>query len=133
MKYFILIVKLAVALILAQTLYFKFSAHPDSVYIFTTVGLEPFGRIGIGIAELIAAILILYPKTSWLGAGLAAGIISGAIFMHLTQLGIEVNSDGGTLFTLAVVVFLGSLIILWNERKSIPIISKYFEKESAAS
>lgn len=109
--------------VLLQTLFFKFTAHPDSVYIFSTVGMEPFGRIGSGIAELIAAVLILIPATVWMGSALSAGVISGAIFFHLFGgLGIEVNGDGGVLFTLAVLVFLASLTILYIRRKTIPII-----------
>ncbi|WP_299528555.1 DoxX family protein [uncultured Lutibacter sp.] len=119
-KSLILILRIAVALILIQTLRFKFTAHPDSVYIFTKVGLEPYGRIGIGVLELIAAILILIPKTIWAGALLTAGLISGAIMMHLTQLGIEINNDGGTLFYMAVGTFILSALILWNQRKKIP-------------
>ncbi len=122
MKYLIIILRVAVALILLQTLWFKFQAHPDSVYIFSTVGLEPYGRIGIGIVELIAALLILYPKTSWLGAALTVGVIAGAIFMHLTKLGIEVQGDGGTLFYLAVATFIMSLVVLIFHRKEIPIV-----------
>ena len=111
-----------VALILIQTLRFKFTAHPDSVYIFETVGLEPTGRIGIGILELIAGILLLIPKTVWAGAMLTLGLIGGAIFMHLTQLGIEVNNDRGVLFITAVVTFILSAVILYLYRKNIPII-----------
>ncbi len=128
MKKILLILRVVVALILIQTLYFKFTAHPDSVYIFTTVGLEPFGRIGIGVAELIAAILILIPRTVWLGAGISLGIISGAVMMHLTMLGIEVNGDGGKLFFLAVFVLISSALILYAERNSIPMLSKYLDR-----
>jgi uncharacterized membrane protein YphA (DoxX/SURF4 family) len=120
----ILILRIAVAVILIQTLRFKFTAHPDSVYIFETVGLEPYGRIGIGILELIAGILLLIPKTVWAGATLTLGIIGGAIMMHLTQLGIEVRGDGGTLFYTAVITFILSAIILYSQRKQIPIIGK---------
>lgn len=111
---FIFFVRVIVAAILLQSLYFKFSASEESVYIFETVGMEPWGRIGSGVAELIAALLILIPKTSWVGALLALGIISGAIFFHLTKLGIEVMEDGGFLFMLACAVFLGSMYILWD-------------------
>jgi len=111
-KTIILILRIAVALILIQTLRFKFTAHPDSVYIFTKVGLEPYGRIGIGILELIAAILILFPKTIWAGALLTIGLLSGAILMHLTKLGIEINNDGGILFYMAISTFTLSLLIL---------------------
>src|SRR6516225_12281570 len=88
----------AAAVILLQTLFFKFTAAPESVYIFTKVGLEPWGRIASGVAELIAAILILIPATTWLGAGLALAVMAGAIFSHLTLLGIVVMNDGGLLF-----------------------------------
>jgi len=119
-----LILRIIIAIILVQTLRYKFTAHPDSVYIFTKVGLEPYGRIAIGVFELIAAILILIPKTVWLGALLTLGIISGAIFMHLTDLGIEINGDGGMVFYMALVVFVLSLVILWINRKSLPFIGK---------
>lgn len=117
--------KLTIAIILVQTLRFKFTAHPDSVYIFTQVGLEPYGRIGIGIAELIAAVLIMIPKTTWLGALGSLGIISGAVMMHLTQLGIVVNNDGGLLFYTAVFVWILSAILVWQERKQLPFLGKY--------
>ncbi|AXT20916.1 DoxX family membrane protein [Flavobacteriaceae bacterium AU392] len=123
-KYLILILRLAVAVILIQTLRFKFTAHPDSVYIFTQVALEPYGRIGIGIVELIAGILILIPRTVWIGATLAIGVLGGAIFMHLTKLGIETNGDKGVLFYTAVLTFVLSAIILWIYRKDIPFINK---------
>src|SRR6188472_1144817 len=92
---FILILKLIVAVILLQTLYFKFTGAPESKYIFETVGMEPWGRTGSGIVELIAAILICIPRTTWLGAILALGTVTGAIFFHLTKLGIVVMDDGG--------------------------------------
>lgn len=116
--------RIVVAIILVQTLRYKFTAHPDSVYIFTSVGLEPYGRIGIGVIELISAILILIPKTVWLGSLLSLGIISGAILMHLTGLGIEINGDGGILFYMAILVFVLSFILLWVNRKSIPFIGE---------
>ena len=123
-KHLPLILRIIVALILIQTVRFKFTAHPDSVYIFETIGLEPIGRISIGIAELIAGILLLIPKTVWLGASLTLSIISGAIFMHLAQLGIEVKNDGGVLFITAIVTFLLSAIILFIYKKDIPFLGK---------
>lgn len=108
--------RLLAALVMLQTLYFKFSGAPESVYIFTTVGMEPWGRFGVGIMELIAAVLLLIPATAWLGAGIALGLMVGAIGMHLTLLGIEVNHDGGYLFFLAVVVSVCSLYVLWEQR-----------------
>ena len=121
----LLAIRIIVALILVQTLRFKFTAHPDSVYIFTQVGMEPVGRISIGIVELISAVLILVPRTVWLGSILTLGVLGGAISMHLTNLGIEIKGDGGTLFYMAVGTFLLSAIILWFNRKSIPIIGKH--------
>ncbi len=115
--------KVIVSAILLQTLYFKFTGAAESVYIFETVGMEPC-RIGSGIVELIAVVLLLIRRTAWLGAALAIGTVSGAIFFHLTTLGIEVLGDGGLLFILAIVVFLFSVLILIKERKNIPIIGK---------
>jgi len=123
-KYIPLVLRAIVAVILIQTLRFKFSAHPDSVYIFETVGLEPIGRIATGILELIAGILLFIPKTIWVGATLTLGLIGGAILMHLTQLGIEVRNDGGVLFITAVVTFVLAGIILYLYRKDIPYLEK---------
>ncbi|HEY8511326.1 MAG TPA: DoxX family membrane protein [Cyclobacteriaceae bacterium] len=111
--------RLIAALILFQTLYFKFGAAPESVYIFTTVGMEPWGRIGVGVAELVAVILLLLNRTAWLGAALALGLMVGAIGMHFTKLGIEVQGDGGYLFILAWVVALCSVYVLIADRRRI--------------
>ena len=122
-----LLIRMVIALILVQTLRYKFTAHPDSVYIFSKIGLETFGRIGIGFLELIAALLILIPKTIWAGAVLTVGIISGAIFMHLTKLGIEIHQDNGKLFYMALSILILSIVISWNERRNTPIIRNYFK------
>ncbi|MCB0446489.1 MAG: DoxX family protein [Gelidibacter sp.] len=121
-KHLPLILRIVVAIILIQTLRFKFTAHPDSVYIFTKTGLEPNGRVIIGVLELIAGVLILIPKTVWAGAILTNMIIGGAIIMHLTSLGIEINNDGGILFVTALVTICLSSMILYYYRKDIPII-----------
>ncbi len=118
--------QIVVAVILLQTLFFKFTGAPESVYIFQTLGLEPVGRIGSGIAELIAAVLLLVPGRAVLGALLAAGVIVGALGAHLTQLGIEVQGDGGLLFGLALVVFGASLLILWLRRAELPLVGARF-------
>ena len=123
-KYFPLVLRVIVAIILIQTLRFKFTAHPDSVYIFEKVNLEPYGRIGIGVLELIAGVLLLIPKTVWLGAALTIGVIGGAIFMHLTKLGIEINNDGGVLFITATITLLLSMVVFYFYRKDIPFINK---------
>jgi hypothetical protein len=113
------IAALTAAIILLQTLYFKFSAAPESIFIFSQLGLEPYGRIGSGIAELIAGILLVYRPTSVYGALLGLLIISGAIISHLTVLGIEVQQDGGYLFFLAIVVLAGSLVSLYLQRSKV--------------
>jgi len=119
------ICRVAAAVILLQTLFFKFTAAPESVYIFIKVGLEPWGRIGSGVAELIAPILILIPATTWLGAGLALAVMAGAIFSHLTVLGVVVMNDGGLLFGLALAVAMCSVVLLFLQRRRVPIIGVY--------
>ena len=107
------------AVIMLQTLYFKFTGAEESVYIFTTVGMEPWGRIGVGVMELIASLLIIIPATSWIGAGIGLGLMLGAMGMHLTILGIEVHDDGGYLFFLALVVAICSAFILWINKQAV--------------
>ena len=118
------VLKLTAATILLQTLFFKFTAAPESVYIFTKVHAEPWGRIGSGLVELIAAILILTPRVSWLGSLLAIGVMTGAILSHLTVLGIEVQGDKGLLFGLALYVFICSTANLLIHRSEIPVIGR---------
>jgi putative oxidoreductase len=108
--------------ILLQTLFFKFTGAEESVYIFTRVGAEPWGRIGSGVMELVAAILLLVPMTTTIGAALSLAAVTGAIISHLTILGIEVKGDGGLLFGLALVVFVSSLTVLVIRRHEIPFI-----------
>jgi len=110
------IVRLVAAGVLLQTLYFKFTGAPESVYIFTTLGMEPWGRIGSGVAELVASGLLLWTGTAGIGGILAAGLMAGAIFSHLTRLGIEVQGDGGLLFALAWIVLACSLITIGLHR-----------------
>jgi len=118
--------QLVAAGILLQTLFFKFTAAPESVYIFTTLGAEPVGRIASGIAELIAAILLLVPATASLGAVLAMGVMAGAIVSHVTILGIAVRGDGGLLFTLAITVFVCACAVLVIHRTELPIVGPRF-------
>jgi len=115
-----LILRLAAGAVLLQTLFFKFSAAPESVYIFRTLGMEPWGRIGTGLAELLAVVLLLVPSTVVWGALLSLGLMAGAIGGHLTRLGIVVQDDGGLLFGLAVFVLLASLTLLALHRRSLP-------------
>ena len=118
------ILQLIAAVILFQTLFFKFSGAKESIYIFSTVGMEPWGRIGSGVVELIASIMLVIPATITVGAIISLVTISGAIFFHLTKLGIALPAvnDHGELFTLAIVVFLVSLAILFIRRGEIPLI-----------
>ena len=116
------VLQLIAAGILVQTLFFKFTGAEESVYIFTRLGLEPWGRIGSGVTELIACVLLLTPRTVPLGAIPALGVISGAIVSHVTKLGIVVKGDGGLLFALAIVVFVASAVVLVIRRAQIPVI-----------
>lgn len=118
--------RIVAAVIMLQTLYFKFTAAPESVYIFSTLDMEPAGRIGSGVGELVASILLLVPAVSWLGALMGLGVISGAIFFHLTKLGIEVQGDGGLLFIYAVVVFVCCAVVAWISRAQIPVVNRFF-------
>ena len=124
--------QLIVAGILLQTLFFKFTGAAESVYIFSTLGAEPWGRIGSGVVELIAALLLLYPATITLGALLSLGVISGAIVSHLTVLGIEVQGDGGLLFFLALAVFVSSAASLVLRRGDIPFLGVWLTSHSLA-
>ena len=117
-----LALQILAALILGQTLYFKFSGAPESKFIFSTLGVEPWGRIGTGVLELVAVGLLLAPRGAIYGAGLAAGLMAGAVGSHLTRLGIVVQNDGGLLFGLALTVLLSSALVLWLRRGEIPLI-----------
>ena len=124
--------RIVAAIILLQTLFFKFTGARESVYIFSTLGAEPWGRIGSGVVELIAALLLLYPPTITIGAIVSLGVISGAILTHLTVLGIEVQGDGGLLFLLALTVFVSSAAILFLRRGEIPVLGVWLASHSLA-
>jgi uncharacterized membrane protein YphA (DoxX/SURF4 family) len=125
MKILLWIARVTAAVIMLQTLYFKFTGAPESIYIFTTIGMEPFGRYASGVGELLAAILLFIPNYNWLGALIGMGAMSGALFFHLTKLGIEVQGDSGTLFYLAIITFTCCAFIAFVNRKSIPIIGAH--------
>ncbi len=116
---FIWCLRIFAAVILLQTLFFKFTGAAESVYIFSTLGIEPWGRIGSGIAELISALLILYPRTTGIGAFIAMGIMAGAMFSHIAVLGIEVMGDGGQLFIYGVIVFVCCAILFVRYKQSL--------------
>jgi uncharacterized membrane protein YphA (DoxX/SURF4 family) len=119
MKYqnvLIWILRIVAAVIMLQTLYFKFTNHPQSVHLFTILGMEPWGRIGTGVLELIASILILYPRTTGYGALLGMGLMAGALFFHLTKLGIVFDGDAW-LFTYALITFISCALLTFIYRK----------------
>mgnify|MGYP003402011916 FL=1 len=118
------VLRLLAAVILLQTLYFKFTAKPESVELFTMLGMEPWGRIGTGVAELIASILILIPRTTLLGALMGLGLMAGAIFFHLTKVGVNFGGDA-VLFIYAVIVFVCCLGLIIIYRKNIPQLLKF--------
>src|SRR5712691_2530441 len=124
------LLQLTVAGILLQTLFFKFTGAEESVYIFTTLGAEPWGRIGSGVVELIASLLLLVPALAPFGAIVTMGVMAGALLSHLTVLGIEVKGDGGLLFGLALTAFIGSAIVLVLRRSQIPVVGRFLELAS---
>lgn len=119
------ILQITVAVILFQTLFFKFSGAEESVYIFSTLGVEPWGRIASGAIELVVVGLILFPPTAAIGALLALGVITGALASHAI-LGIEVRGDGGLLFALAVTVFVASAVVVYLRRGELPLVGARF-------
>ena len=129
------LLQLLVAVILLQTLFFKFTGAEESKYIFSTLlgDKEALGRIGSGVIELITAALLLYPRTAWLGALLALGTASSAILSHLTKLGLVVKDDGGLLFALALTVFAGSAVVLFLHRGEVPVVGRALRPQAARS
>jgi putative oxidoreductase len=119
-----LLLRVTAAAILLQTLYFKFTAAEESVYIFSTLGAEPWGRLASGVMELITAVALLVPRTAPVGGLLALGVMSGAILSHLTVLGIDVRGDGGLLFALAVLVWLAAAGVVWIYRGRLPLVGQ---------
>jgi len=120
--------RLIVAVILVQTLFFKFTAAKESVYIFSNLGVEPWGRVGSGVFSLVASILLLIPGTITLGAAMAMAATGSAILFHLFRLGIALTAvgDHGELFALAIVVVVCSLGILLLHRQELPWIGRSF-------
>lgn len=125
--------QIVAAAILGQTLFFKFSASPESVAIFEALGAEPWGRLATGALEAVAVVLLLLPRTAALGGALGAGLMLGAIASHLGPLGIEVEGDGGLLFGLAVVTCLACLTVLWLRRAALPVVGRLFARRRSAS
>ncbi|WP_416867484.1 MAG: DoxX family membrane protein [Imperialibacter sp.] len=122
----VIVMRIVAAIIMLQTLYFKFTGAPESIYIFSTIGMEPWGRYMVGSMELVASVLLLIPKIYWLGGLLGMGLMAGALFFHFAFLGIEVQGDGGLLFAYAVIVFLASLVTVIDRKNDIPILKNLF-------
>jgi uncharacterized membrane protein YphA (DoxX/SURF4 family) len=113
------IARIIAAIILLQTLFFKFSGAQESVELFSKLGAEPWGRIGTGVIELIASVLILIPATVWLGSVLALGLMAGAIASHILVIGV-MRDDGGQLFLYAIIVFVCALFAFWKSKSQVP-------------
>ncbi len=113
------IIRVVASLIMLQTLYYKFSGSTESVYIFSQMNMEPWGRYATGIAELVASLLILYKPTTVIGSFFAVGIMSGALLSHAFVLGIEVMGDHGLLFLYALIVWVAAILLLWIEREKL--------------
>ncbi|CAD5271928.1 MULTISPECIES: DoxX family membrane protein [unclassified Imperialibacter] len=122
----VIILRIVAAIIMLQTLYFKFTGAPESIYIFSTIGMEPWGRYMVGSMELVASVLLLIPKIYWLGGLLGMCLMAGALFFHAVFLGIEVQGDGGLLFGYAIVVFIASLVAVLDRKNDIPILKNLF-------
>lgn len=128
------VLRIVAVVILLQTLYFKFTGHPESVELFTKLGVEPWGRIGTGVVELIACVLLLIPSTIFIGALLGMGLISGAILSHLTIIGIESKNDGGELFILAIVVWLCcAVLLLLHKQHALALFKKIRKRKTDLS
>jgi putative oxidoreductase len=128
-KYISIALRIVTAVILLQTLYFKFTAQPESVELFTKLGVEPWGRIGTGIIELVASILLLLPSTIFIGALLGVGLMSGAILSHIAVIGIESKGDGGQLFMLAIIVLLCCMItIVIHKDQGFALYNRFVKK-----
>ena len=129
-----MLLRIVTAIILIQTLHFKFSGHPQAIHVFSTIGMEPWGRYGIGVIELITGILFFLPNYWKFASLITAGLMVGAIGFHLfTPLGIEVVVDGvsdnGQLFAMALVALVFSVILIC--RANFPQLLREFVKNRA--
>ena len=123
--------QITAAVILAQTLFFKFSGAEESVALFTKLGVEPYGRIGLGIVELVTVVLLLVPRTAAFGGLLTVGLMVGAVGSPLGPLGIEVNGDGGALFGMALVTLAAGLVTIWLRRAELPVLRTLLPQRAA--
>ena len=125
--------QIIVAIILAQTLFFKFTYAPETQVIFGDRGGRP-AAIAVGVFELVCVVLLLIPRTASVGAVLSLAVISGAIFTHLTSLGIQIRdpgtneTDGGLLFALALIVATGSIVVLTFRWRELPLLRSWLAR-----
>lgn len=109
---------------------YKLTGHPGSVWLFQTLadwlfigGYEKPFRLSVAIAEIVASVLVVIPRTRIWGAALSFGIISGAIFFHVfSPVGIDPFDDGAQLFKEAVAVWFASafiLVVMRNEVRAV--------------
>lgn len=123
------IAQLGVAAILGQTLFFKFTYAPETQVIFGDRGGRPAATV-VGLLELVCVVLLLLPRTPALGAALSLFVIAGALFTHITSLGLVIvnpatgEGDGGLLFGLAVAVAVGSLVVLACRWRQLPFVAR---------
>ena len=128
------VLRIVAAAILVQTLYFKFTGQPESVELFTKLGVEPWGRIGTGVIELITSIFLLIPTTVFVGAFLGVGLMAGAILSHITVIGIESKGDGGQLFMLAIAVLVCcSILLILYKKQGVELLNKVIKKKAGVS
>jgi uncharacterized membrane protein YphA (DoxX/SURF4 family) len=119
--------QIVVAIILAQTLFFKFTYAPETQVIFGERGGRPVAT-AVGVVELVCVLLLLIPATASIGAALSFAVIGGAIFTHFTSLGIQIRdpatgeTDGGLLFALALIVAAGSIVVLTFRWRELPLV-----------
>lgn len=141
------VLALYIAFVFIQSLFFKFTDSPETIHIFMTIGawlgielFSNYGAYAVGTVELIASILLFIPRTQVIGAALALGVMTGAIFFHLfSPLGVVVGNvemgveaDGGLLFGLACGVWVASALILWLRRDRVEeLLSVLFSRKAA--
>ncbi|MEO8084864.1 MAG: DoxX family protein [Ardenticatenales bacterium] len=123
-RYVLWAAQIVAAVLMGQTLFFKFTSDPSAVKLFTTLGVEPWGRYGTGVLELIAVVLLLVPapylgKHAW-GAVLGAVLMVGALFAHVTKLGF--GGDYGQLAAMAVITLVCCCYVIWERRADLPMI-----------
>lgn len=114
------IAQIIAVVIMGQSLFYKFTAHEESVAIFTDINMEPYGRILIGVLEVFACLLLLKRSSAHYGALLGFGIMGGAVIGHFTQIGFE--GARGQLGAMAFLVMICCAVILFIRRMELPFV-----------